>query len=554
MHHGTTLLTDISLSIIFATLLAHITRLLKQPLILGYILGGVLLGKEMGFSLVTSEESIELISEIGLILLLFIIGLEINLKELAKMGSSMFVLGVVQFFGCLALSMIFFSFLGYTNSQNQFNLLYLGIAFSLSSTLIVVKLLQDKVEISTISGKFTVGILVLQDIWAILFMGVQPNLLKPELLLILKSVVIIILLIILSFVFSKYILHRIYSASANRPELVLLTSITWCFLITGIADKVGLSKEMGSLVAGMSIAAFPYGNDVISKLIGIRDFFVTLFFVSLGLKVQFPTWQVLSVATIGVILVLFTRLLTITPVMLINKQGLRNSFVTSLNLAQVSEFSLVILSLGLGFSHITSDLQALILSTMILSSVASTYIIMFNHEITNGIVYILGKIGLNEKMEVTPKTEDSEKKDIILLGFYRIGEMFVNHIYDLKPEFAERMLVVDYNPKNKEKLKEKGFDWHYADLANLDSLSHLGIEDASLIICSISDIFLKGTNNARLLANLSKLAPNAKYILTTDDLNDKKKLLEAGAYKVIVPSEITGEFLFDLVFESLRKI
>ena len=152
-HHSISLLKDIALGIIFATILSHIARILKQPLILGYILGGVILGKEMGFGLVTSEESIELISEIGLILLLFIIGLEINLTELAKMGKSMFTLGVMQFILCVSFSMGFFALLGYSMGGNNFDLLYIGVALSLSSTLIVVKLLQDKIEISTVAGK-----------------------------------------------------------------------------------------------------------------------------------------------------------------------------------------------------------------------------------------------------------------------------------------------------------------------------------------------------------------------------------------------------------------
>ena len=426
-HHQVSLLQDISLGIIFATIIAHIARLLRQPLILGYILGGVFLGKEMGFSLVTSEESIELISEMGLILLLFIIGLEINLRELAKMGKTMFLIGFVQFFASLAISMLFFSYFNFSNLQSQFSTLYIGIALSLSSTLIVVKLLQDKIEISTVSGKLTVGVLVLQDIWAILFMGLQPNLLNPEILLILKSIGSIILILISSFLFSRYILKFIFSSCAHRPELILLTSISWCFIITGIAEKVGLSKEMGALVAGMSIAAFPYGSDVISKLTGIRDFFVTLFFVSLGLKVQYPNLQIISFAFIAVSVVIFNRLFSIVPVIFYSRLGLRNGIVTAINLAQISEFALVIIALGANFKHVGTTMQGYILNATILASIISTYLIKFNHELAGVMIHILAKIGITDKVERKVSDEESEKRDIVLLGFYRIGEMFVNH-------------------------------------------------------------------------------------------------------------------------------
>ncbi len=557
-HHDISLLQDIALGIIFATVLSHIARLLKQPLILGYILGGVILGKEMGFGYVTSEASIELISEIGLILLLFIIGLEINLTELAKMGKSMFTLGIMQFLLCVSFSMGFFFLLGYRIEGNNFDLLYIGVALSLSSTLIVVKLLQDKIEISTVSGKLTIGVLVLQDIWAILFMGLQPNLLSPEIWKIAQSIGIIIIILVCAFVFSRFVLKYIYEACANRPELVVLTSISWCFIICGIAAKVDLSKEMGALIAGMSIAAYPYGTDVISKLIGIRDFFVTLFFVSLGLKVQMPTLSMVGVACVIAIFVVLIRLLSIAPVVFLSKRGMKNGIVTSLNLSQISEFSLVIIALGQGYGHVSAEVRSLILNSMILSSVLSTYLIIFNHEIAGFIMRILIALGLSEKNKDTnanvENNQEDDKRDIILLGYFRIGQSLVNYVSDISPDMAKRILVVDYNPANKNVLQDKGFRWEYADLAHPDTLHHIGVHHAAIVICSISDVFLKGITNQRLLEQLKKLAPEAKFIMTVDEMHQTKSLMQNGAYKVIVPGEITGEFLFELVVSTMRAL
>lgn len=558
--HGSeiSLLRDIALGIIFATILSHIARLLKQPLILGYILGGVILGKEMGFGLVTSEASIELISEIGLILLLFIIGLEINLNQLAKMGKSMFALGVFQFLICVFLSIAFFFLLGYRFVSGNFNLLYIGVALSLSSTLIVVKLLQDKVEISTVSGKLTIGVLVLQDIWAILFMGAQPNLLSPEFDKILLSIGIINVILVFAFLVSRFILKPIYESVANRPELVVLTSISWCFGLCGVADMAGLSKEMGALIAGMSIAAYPYGTDVISKLIGIRDFFVTLFFVSLGLKVPMPTISMIGMAVVVSLFVVLIRFISIAPIVYSAKRGLRNGFVTSLNLSQISEFSLVIIALGQGYGHVTPDVRSLILNSMILSSVLSTYLILFNHEIAALLMKAFYIFGLSDRKKEhhinIENMHDESKRDIILLGYFRIGQSLVDYIHVISPDLAKRILVVDYNPANKNILHDKGFKWEYADLAHPDTLTHIGIDHASIIICSISDVFLKGITNQRLLEQLKKIAPEAKYIMTVDEMEQKKKLMKRGAYRVVVPGEITGEFLFDLLRETMRRV
>ncbi|BDA77237.1 potassium transporter Kef [Leptospira kobayashii] len=561
MHGEESLLTDIGLSIIFATVLSHIARVAKQPLILGYIIGGALLGKEMGFSLVTNEASIELISEIGLILLLFIIGLEINLAELAKMGKAMFLLGTLQFTLSVAFVYGFFPLLGLPIGGEKFDLLYIAVALSLSSTLIVVKLLQDKVEINTLSGKLTVGVLVFQDIWAILFMGVQPNLNSPEVLKILASIGIIVLLIIFSFTVSRYILAPLYKACASSSELVLLTSIMWCFAICGIAGEAGLSKEMGALVAGMSIAAFPYGADVISKLIGIRDFFVTLFFVALGLKVPMPSVEVVAISFAIIVLMLVVRILTVAPIIIALKKGVRTGFLTGLNLAQISEFSLVILALGAGFGHVTGKLQAVILTSTIIASILSTYIILFNHQIAAALARFVAKFGIHDEVaEVKTTGEggghghgDGQVRDIIVLGYFRIARAFISYLEDLSPSLIKRIIIADYNPAFKDELTSKGFQWAYADLAHPESLSHIGLHDASMVVCTISDSFLKGTNNTRLLSTLTKLAPNAKIILTSDEPDDAKKLVVDGAQKVIVPGIITGEFLYDYIAGGMRK-
>ncbi len=562
MHGESSLLTDIGLSIVFATILSHIARILKQPLILGYIIGGALLGKEMGFGLVTDEASIELISEIGLILLLFIIGLEINLGELAKMGKAMFTLGILQFTLSVAFVYSVFPFLGLPIGNEKFDLLYIAVALSLSSTLIVVKLLQDKVEINTLSGKLTVGVLVFQDIWAILFMGVQPNLNNPELVKILGSVGKIIVILVASFSISKYLLARVYHACSNSPELILLTSIMWCFVICGVAGEVGLSKEMGALVAGMSIAAFPYGADVISKLIGIRDFFVTLFFVTLGLKVPMPNLQVVSISFAIIVLMFFVRLLTIAPVVISLKKGVRNGFLTSLNLAQISEFSLVIMALGAGFEHVTDSLKAIILTATIIASVVSTYVIMFNHPIAAFLARSLAKLGVSDQSSEEKQADgshghshgDGAVRDIIILGYFRIARAFVSYVNDLTPALTKRIIIADYNPAFKDELTDQGYKWAYADLAHPESLTHIGLHDASMVVCTISDSFLKGTNNTRLLSTLSKLAPNAKIILTSDEPLDARKLTSDGAHKVIVPGLITGEFLYDYITSGMRKV
>jgi len=554
MEHQSTLLADIGLSIITAGGMALIARFLKQPLILGYILAGIILGKEMGFALITNSASIELISEIGLIFLLFIIGLEIKVKELAKMGVSMLIIGLCQFYITLALAYMTFGFLPVPWIGEKFNALYIAVAVSLSSTLIVVKLLQDKIELSTISGQLTLGILVLQDIWAILFIGLQPNLSDPEASKIGAAFLAISGLFFVSILFSKFVLTKVFHSIANRPELVLIISIAWCFAICGVADLLSLSKEMGALIAGVTIAAFPYGSDVISKVIGVRDFFVTLFFVTLGLKVRAPSMEILLLSFVVVIFMFVFRIITIVPPAIFAKKGARNGLIASLNLSQISEFSLVIVAIGISMKHVSMELADLILTSTIISAILSTYLIQYNHILA---LKSLSLFSTKYKKEISELNLDEEKKhkhgdgrDIFVLGYFRIAVEFVEYVVDLSPSLAKRIVIVDYNPIHRDKLEKMGYRWAYGDIAAIESLVHAGLTEAKCIVCSISDTFLKGTTNEHLLESLKKVNPKARTILCADDQVTEKKLLKKGASKVIVPGRMAGELLFELILEE----
>ena len=546
MPHDVTLLRDIALGIVFAAILGHVARLLRQPLLLGYIAGGILLSPQMGFGLVTSAENIELISEIGLILLLFIIGLEIDLRELQRLGRSMLVLGVGQFVINTLLGLAFFSWLGYRVADGHFDLVYLAIVMSLSSTLIVVKLLREKFELKILSGRLTLGVLVVQDIWAILFMAVQPNLAEPGVLRIAQSIAGGAVLVGVTFLGSRFILAPLLEASARRPELVLISSVAWCFGIAGVADELGLSREMGALIAGVSISAFPYGADVISKVTGVRDFFVTLFFVALGLKVPVPSGDVLGQALLIVGFVLVSRVLAVLPTSYVLGDGLYAGMVTALNLAQISEFSLVILTLGAGYGHVSEHVGAVVLTAMILTSLLSPYLITGNDRITRWVLRPFVR-GPGAGGPTVPTAEARPARDIVLLGHFRIAQAVLDLVEAQAPNLKERITLVDYDANRAHGVQARGFRWEYGDLANPDALEHLGIEEARIVVTTISDTFLKGISTRRLVGNLRRLAPRAVIVMTGEERTDMEDLLRAGADHVLIPGEITGERILELL-------
>ena len=212
---------------------------------------------------------------------------------------------MTQFLGCAALAIGFFSLLGF--GAGSFDLVYLAVACSLSSTLVVVKLLSDRMELDSLTSRISLGILVIQDLWAIAFLAVQPNLNDLRAIVLLASVARAAVLVATAALLARYVLPLIFRRIAKAPEMMLVIALAWCFAVCGLADALGLSLEMGGLVAGVSIASYPYHADIAVKISSFRDFFVTLFFVALGSRSQVPTGEVVYLAGAILVFAAFSR-------------------------------------------------------------------------------------------------------------------------------------------------------------------------------------------------------------------------------------------------------
>jgi len=544
--------------------MAFIAHYLKQPLLLAYIAAGVIIGPRIGFGFIKNEHDIETISHIGLILLLFMIGLEINVKKLKEVGRSLVVTGSMQFVICVLLGLGFFSLLGFTMGGGNYNLLYLAVCCGLSSTAIVVKLLYSKFELDTLAGRLTLGILVFQDIWAIIMLSIQANLASPDVILILLSFVKGALVVLISLLASKYILPGLFKAVAKTPEIVLIASIGWCFLICGLAEVFGLSLEMGALIAGVAISTFPYNHDVIAKVINIRDFFVTLFFVALGMQISNPSDNpgILLYAVAAAVFLIASRFLSIFPLLYSLKNGNRVSLLTSINLSQISEFSLVIAALGLAAGQISPEILTIIIFTFVITSVASTYMIKYSDEIQKFLSKIVVKIGFKDVGSKESKAGDfnNDKRDIAILGFYTIASSLISEMesYDAVNEDGVRILdnvmVIDFNPEVHKKLTDKGIKAFYGDISHTDTLHHAGLEHAKIVISTIPDSILVGTNNLKLLSNIRSVAPNAKVIVTSDSPDMAVKLCENGAHYVLVPRVLSAQSIMEVLKIILNDI
>jgi Kef-type K+ transport system membrane component KefB/Trk K+ transport system NAD-binding subunit len=548
---GHDLLAAIAVSVVAAAALALVARTLRQPLILGYIAGGVVLGRHLGLGIVSDEASIEVISEIGLIFLLFIIGLEIDVPRVLQAGRTILVLGILQFPLCAGLT--WYALSGpVAPFGGRLDGLYIAVALALSSTLIVVKLIYDKLEIATLAGRLTLGVLIFQDLWAIAFMAVQPNLDRLGAGPLLGSLGAGALLVATAALLSRSVLPTLFRAIATSYELVLITSIAWCFLVAGVAGWIGLSFEMGALLAGLVLAALPYGMEVVARLSGVRDFFVTLFFVTLGLKMPAPSRDTLWLAGVAALLVILTRFAVIFPLSALLRLDVRTATVVSINLAQVSEFSLVILGVGAAYGHVSAEVSAVVLYTLLVTAVLSTYSILHNHAVASALGRAVARTGLPQLMgrrRRPPPAPTARRQDIFLLGCSREGLAFLERLGRARSGMKGRILAIDFNPETLERLQADGVECVYGDVSHPETLRMAGIEHASVVVSSVPDSYLRGTTNLMLFRVVRSLAPKARIIVTGDTLAEASALYAEGAHYVLIPPALAAEHLYDLLAE-----
>ncbi len=532
------LIGDITLCILFAWVLGLLAHFSRQPLILAYLIAGFFIGP-FGMGWVKSQESISVISELGLIFMLFMIGLEIDLKKIIRAGPVILFAAGGQLIGGCLLGILFFMGIGLSLGGGKFDALYLTIACALSSTVIIVKVLYEKRELDTLPGRITLGVLVLQDIFAILFLAVQPSLADLQISVILISVARVCALVATALLLSRYVLPKVFHQIARRPELILLGALAWCFLIGEIAEKLHLSREMGALVAGVSLSTFPYALDVTAKVTTLRDFFITLFFVGLGMTIPIPSGAVIGLALIIAAFTVVSRLLTTFTPLYLMKQGLRASILPAINLAQISEFSLVVIQTGITAGHIKTETASAVSFAFVVLAVLSTFFMVRSGQITQGLIAPLKRIGLRDldhgqAGQAGHDGGHSETRRIVILGFFRAASALVAEIERQNPALLEQLTVIDFNPNVFKTLTDRGVHVIYGDISNVDTLVHAGIGKAEIIILSVPDSLLVGANNEKLVRHVRSLNTTAKLVATADMLANVSDLYAAGADYVTV--------------------
>lgn len=525
--HGS-VFQELSLIIAVGAAMALIMRIIRQPLIIGHILTGVIVGPSV-LHLVQNPDTIETFSTIGIALLLFIIGLGLNPSVIKEVGRVSSIAGIVQVIITGLLGWGTGILFGLSRTESVF----LGIALSFSSTIIILKLLSDKKEQSRLYGKIAIGILLLQDLLATIALlvvaarGSGEAFSTIELLRLTgKGLLIIVPLMLIG----RLILPRFHNLIAGSQEFLFLFAIGWGFGSAALFEYVGFSLEIGALAAGIALAALPYAQEVSSRLRPLRDFFIVVFFIALGTRIDVTNFG----GHLPLILASCLVVIIIKPLIVMSVMGLlgytkRASFKTAIALGQISEFSLIFVILGYNQGLVSNELVSVLTVVALVSIAVSTYLIIYSDKIFN---VLESHLSMFEQRKA--HTEHAKRNfQMALFGYRKGGHEFLRVFKQLNKPFV----VIDYDPEVIDILEKEKINYLYGDATDIELLYEAGLSKVKLVVSTMSD----HDTNISLIKFISKINPDAVIVSHADSVVEAEELYILGASYVIMPHYIGSE-------------
>jgi Kef-type K+ transport system membrane component KefB len=521
--------TELSLIILVTVVVSVIMKLIRQPLILGYILSGLLVGPTF-LNLIHSTEMFEAFSAIGIALLLFIIGLGMNIAELKKLGKPIFIaacstLVTLGIFGYTASSLM-----GFSRSEG----LIIALSLFFSSTIIIVKVLSDKKEVNRLHGQLAIGVILLEDLVAtiaLLFIVAGENgglTLTQVGLLFAKG----LLLVLMLFIANSKILGKVTRLMASSQELLFLFALGWGFGIAALFEWAGFSIEVGALFAGVALASLPYTQEIAARLKPLRDFFVVVFFITLGQSLE------LNNLSAGIVpaLILSAIVIIIKPTAIISSLGFlgypkRVSFKAGINLSQISEFSIILVLLAQSSGLVDQQISAIITIVAIITITASTYLMQYDNQLFR--LFDRIKFKVFEKETSHREKRSRTKYPLILFGYHKGGHEFINTFQQM----GKKYIVIDYDPTVLDVLDRQNIPYIYGDATDIELLDEIGIDSAKLIVSTFTEYDV----TRQLVLNVQRINPDAVMVCHAENQTEALALYEAGATYVMIPHYIGSE-------------
>ena len=533
---------ELSMLLAISAIFGVIAVQLKQPLIVAFIAVGIFVGPSF-LGLVSLTAEIDLLAHLGIAILLFVVGLKLDLHIIRTMGVVALFTGLGQ--------VLFTSIIGYliglSLGLSPIGALYVAVALTFSSTIIIVKLLSDKRELDALHGRIAIGFLIVQDIVVILAMivltaigtaDVETSLGQEALMVVLKGLLMLAVVALLM----RYVIPGLVGKLAHSAELLILFAIAWAVLGASAGKMLGFSQEVGAFLAGISLASTHYRELIGARLVSLRDFLLLFFFISLGASLDLSslTEQLLP-ALLFSVFVLIGNPLIVMVIMGYMGYRKRTGFLAGLTVAQISEFSLILAALGFSLGHLDKETVGLITLVGLITISASTYMILYSYPIYEKLAPYLTVF--ERKVPYREAELDHENNtvqtDIILFGLGRFGLVMANNLKD--KNFT--LLGVDFNPEFVEKIVNQHLNARFGDAEDPEFVSHLPLQQAKWVVATIRD---KHTNLA-LIKTLRQENFTGKIAVSAKDQAEADFYQQQGVDLVLIPYQ-------DAAIEAAYKI
>lgn len=532
---------EITALLALAATVGFIGLLLRQPMIVSFIAVGVL-ASPSALGIVESRENIEILAELGIAVLLFLVGLKLDLKLVRTLGPVSLATGLGQVF----FTAFFGFFIGLWLGLDVVTSLYVAVALTFSSTIIIVKLLSDKKEVDSLHGRIAIGFLIVQDLFVVFAMmvlsafgvGAQGGEEANALMQIASVVFYALIMLGFVMVFIRYLATPLVSKIAHSAELLIVFAIGWAALLAAVGDYFGLSKELGGLLAGISLASTPFREAIIARLSSLRDFLLLFFFIALGAQLDLSLLgdQVYP-ALIFSVFVLIGNPMIVLAIMGYMGYRKRTGFLAGMTVAQISEFSLIFMAMGVTLGHVNSEALGLVTLVGLITIALSVYMITYSHTLYRWLEPVLGvferKIPVREEAEANQNIE-KKKYDVILFGLGRYGSAIAEH---LKADNV-KLLAIDFNPDEVRNWKTRGYDAVYGDACDHEFIGTLPLKHVKWVISAMPQYDLGVTHQDPrliLIDGLKREGFQGKIAVSTQRANEKEALKESGANLVFLP-------------------
>lgn len=524
-----TLFFEISLVLALATVVAIVMQKLRLPLLLGHIITGILAGPTV-LGIIQGHETVEVFSRLGITALLFIVGLSLNPSVIREVGKVALSIGLGQ----IVFTTVFGFLIGILLGYAWITALFIAIALTFSSTIIIMKLLSDRGDEGTLYGKISIGFLLVQDLVAttslILISALTKDADIGQVLFSTggKTMVIVAVLIIVG----RFLLPRLARLFAESQEFLFLFAAGWGIGLAALFHAFGLSLEIGALAAGVALASSPYRFEITAKMRLLRDFFIVMFFVLLGSEL---TWtdigSQLPAATVFSLFILIGNPLIVMAIMGWMNYSKKTSFFAGLTVAQISEFSLILMLLAAQKGYVSASAVSLVTIVGIITITASTIMILNANAL---FAFFAPYLNAFERKHPFKEQTRKEKYDALIFGCHRVGTEFFSPL----AKHGMRYLAIDFDPTVIERLKRRGIPCRYGDAHDNEFLEELGIGSCKLLISTIPDM----ETNMLLLRKTQQANPRTVVIVSAHTPEQAEQLYQAGAAYVIMPHFLGGNY------------